>query len=277
MSERNPGVPIWSAHSIIAIRAIIILALLLPATVLAGDRIEHLVTTATSLSRTPLPPLNYIRKTCADVLCAARLIKTHLGPKARLEKITHPDTDTIRRVTSVPSLSDSKRLPPDTLQFSLDRFGRKAVSEIETVLSHASGNNKTLPSNITINLRNNRGGPLNRMLRVASLFLGPIPNAIKLSGADNEKMLAIPGNKQKLAFKTLKLIVGPNTASSAEIFAGLLRVHAKALIVGDQTFGKDYLLRMVPVNHDWRLLVPVEKISVPGTVIAGGIIPDESF
>lgn len=239
---------------------------------------EQFVATTRALSRNPLPALDHIVKKCADdVLCAARLIKTHLGPKARLEKIIHPDTDTIRRVKSVRSLSNSKWLPPNTLQFSLNRFGRKAISEIKTAYFSAPGNDKIPPPNIIIDLRNNGGGALNKMLRTASLFLGPIPDAVKLSGTYKEKMIAVPINKKILAFQTMKLIVGPNTASSAEVFAGLLRVHAKAQIVGEQTYGKDYLLRVISVTHDWQLLVPAEIISVPGTTIAGGITPGERF
>lgn len=113
MSERNPGVRIWSARSIIAIRAIFILAVLLPVNVLAGGRIEYLVNTARTYSHTPLPATAFLVKTCAgNVLCAARHIARHIGPRARLEKTTHPDTDTIRRVKSRPSITHWKTVPP---------------------------------------------------------------------------------------------------------------------------------------------------------------------
>jgi hypothetical protein len=47
--------------------------------------------------------------------------------------------------------------------------------------------------------------------------------------------------------------------------------------VGEQTFGKDYLLRITPVTHDWQLLVAAVTISVQGTNIAEGIIPDDNL
>lgn len=113
------------------------------------------------------------------------------------------------------------------------------------------------------------------MLHVAALFSGPIPDAIRLTHKNHSKTIAIPKASQKLKFRSLKLIIGPKTASSAEVFAALMRVHVQAKIIGKRSFGKNYLLRIIPVTHDWQLLVPAEIISVSGTSLAGGIIPDE--
>lgn len=73
------------------------------------------------------------------------------------------------------------------------------------------------------------------------------------------------------------VLVGPGTASSAEVLAALLQRYADARLAGSQTAGKDYLTRVIAVDHDWRLLVPAERIEVPGVTLTGGLQPDEGL
>lgn len=68
--------------------------------------------------------------------------------------------------------------------------------------------------------------------------------------------------------------IGPETASSAEVLAALLRRHAGARLVGAPTRGKDRIARLVPVDHDRRLMLPAERIEVPGETLAQGLVPD---
>ncbi|MDX1425437.1 MAG: hypothetical protein R3322_19990, partial [Kiloniellales bacterium] len=49
--------------------------------------------------------------------------------------------------------------------------------------------------------------------------------------------------------------------------------HAGARLAGARTAGKDYLTRVIAVDHDWRLLLPAERIEVPGVALAGGLRP----
>ena len=271
MSETNPGARTWSARSIIAISATALTLLLPSVSALAEGGVERLLNAARSLAPGQVPSLAHVMNECAgDELCAARMVRDSLGPRARLERVKHPDTDTIRRVKSLPSLTGRTVTANGAIRLTLDRFGRTAVAEIKAALSGSDSHSRR----IEIDLRGNRGGRLDRMLRVAALFLGPTPDAIRLDGPGGARMISIPDRGGKLAFRELKLIVGPDTASSAEIFAALMRARAGARIEGGRTRGKNWLLRVIAVNHDWRLLVPAETVTVPGAVIAGGIVPD---
>ena len=75
----------------------------------------------------------------------------------------------------------------------------------------------------------------------------------------------------------ITVLVGRQTASSGEILAALLRRHAGAELVGERTAGKDYLTRVVPLDQDWRLLLPAERIEVPGESLSGGLQPDRAL
>ena len=151
----------------------------------------------------------------------------------------------------------------------LDRFGRKLNRELFFNIN--SVNNL---SNLIIDLRGNQGGDVDRMRRAVALFTGPIPGAIELTHRGTVKRIDIPTPNRRLIIPRLSLLIGSQTASSAELLAVLLRQHANAAILGARSVGKNYLYRIIPVTNDWRLLLPAEHVSVPGQTIAGGIVPD---
>ena len=110
------------------------------------------------------------------------------------------------------------------------------------------------------------------MLRIAGRFTGPVPNALYL--VDPDQSLAIPQPSGAVWRGQITVLVGPNTISSGEVLAALLRRHAGAAVLGERTWGKDYVLRVEAVDPDWRALVPDGRIEVPGESLAGGLVPD---
>lgn len=208
----------------------------------------------------------------ADTRCAARLIAERL-PAARLVPVNHPDTDTIRRAYTAPSVAAVEWQDDAVLTVELTRFGRTADREVaDAVAPYANG----APLRLVLDLRSNRGGDFDRMRRVASLFTGPREGAIRLIGLGGARDVALPPPLRVLALAgaPLDVLIGPETASSAEVLAALLRRHAGARLVGGRTRGKDRLTRLIPVDHDWRLAIPAERIEVPGEALAHGLVPD---
>jgi hypothetical protein len=216
-----------------------------------------------------LPAQAELERRCgADALCAAELIAAAFGGRAMIEAVDHPDSDSIRLADIRPSLGPPRRLAGGHVIVSLDYFGRRAAHELREAVSGAGA------ERLILDLRANRGGAFDRMLRVAALFTGPVDEALWLTERGGRRGLAIPAGAERFELAALTVLIGPETASSAEILAALLRRHAGAEIVGQRSFGKDYLLRAIPVHHDWRLLVPAGRIEVPGEIIAGGLAPD---
>jgi len=206
----------------------------------------------------------------AGTRCAAQLIAKGL-PAVRLVPVSHPDTDTIRRAHTVPSVSAAERRSDGSLVLVLDRFGRTADREIADAIA-AAGPAET--AQVVLDLRGNAGGDFDRMRRVASLFTGPREGAIRLYGRDGATDVALPRPLRTIGEFEIDVLVGPGTASSAEVLAALLRRHAGARLVGAPTLGKDRIDRLVPVDHDWRLAIPAERIEVPGETLAQGLAPD---
>ena len=204
----------------------------------------------------------------AEARCAAALLAAHL-PGARFVRVAHPDADSIRRARTVPSVGAASLRADGALVVALDRFGRKADREVADAVAAGGGTPR-----LALDLRANAGGDFDRMTRVASLFTGPRAAAIRVSGRAGITAVALPPPLRAVETAALEVLIGPRTASSAEVLAALLRRHAGARLVGARSRGKDRLARLIPVDHDWRLSVPAGRIEVPGETLAGGLVPD---
>jgi C-terminal processing protease CtpA/Prc len=210
-----------------------------------------------------------------DALCAAQELVAASGGRARLQKVEHPDSDTIRWVNSAPSVAGFGRMPDGRAWLALDRFGRKAADELRGALEDLRTDAGAL--DLVLDLRGNGGGDFGRMMKLAAVFTGEVKNGLYLIGVDGRMPVGITGESKPEWLDSLTVVVGPRTASSGEVLAGLLHRYAGAELVGEPTAGKDYIVRVIPVDHDWRLLVPAETIEVPGVVLRGGLRPRRAW
>lgn len=181
-----------------------------------------------------------------------------------LQRVRHPSSDQIRWANSESSIVRVAHLGAGQRLIRLDRFGRKADYELSAALRGARA--------LVLDLRHNHGGVLRRMLRIAGRFTGPVPDAVHL--VEGDQLLAIPQPSGAVWRGQITVLVGPNTISSGEVLAALLRRHTGAAVLGERTWGKDYVLRVEAVDPDWRALVPDGRIEVPGETLAGGLLPD---
>jgi carboxyl-terminal processing protease len=183
-----------------------------------------------------------------------------------LQRVPAPDTDTIRWVTSARSVERAAGLGSGGRLVRLDRFGRKVEIELHAALVGAQA--------VILDLRRNRGGSLTRMLRVAGRFTGPVAAALRQVRGGEVRGMSIPAPQGAPWRGPVTVLVGADTASSGEVLAALLRRFAGATVLGERTFGKDYVLRIEPIGQGWRALVPDGRLLVPGEILAGGLLPD---
>ena len=231
--------------------------------------IKRLYGAVAEISSRQLPSLKILAEQCGDdVLCAGEAIASSLKPHARLERVVHPSTDVIRGVKTIPSIEFSDENGRRVIR--LNRFGRNVIWELREALQKP-------PGSIAIDLRANQGGDFDRMLRVAGVLCGGVEDAVRLVEGSAERSFPIPGKGEMHSRQELQVWIGEKTASSAEVLAALLKIHAGAKLLGEKTFGKNILLREVAVSHEWRLLVPSGRLEVEGMVLDGGLVPDESL
>jgi carboxyl-terminal processing protease len=191
-----------------------------------------------------------------------------LGARGTVVKVTveHPSTGKTETVTitrdavSLPSVPQSYMLRPGVGYVSMTGFNLTTSAEFQAALEdlHKRGMNT-----LVLDLRGNRGGLLIQAVRVANTFLqrgqlivtqkGRLRGATEPFVAQNDSPDPVP----------LVVLVNGESASAAEIVAGALQDHDRALIVGENTFGKGLVQLPIQLEYDSALLLTIAKYFTP--------------
>ena len=129
---------------------------------------------------------------------------------------------------------------------------------------------------LIIDLRNNGGGIVDEALEIANYILDK----------DSVILYEVDKNNNETVEKTtddpiinmpIVILTNENTASSSEILAGALKDHKKATIVGEKTYGKGVIQRLLTLPDGSGLKITSEKYLTPNRTEINkvGIEPDE--
>lgn len=126
-----------------------------------------------------------------------------------------------------------------------------------------------------LDLRNNPGGLLSSALVTSGLFV-PYGEEILLIEDRDGKQETITNFVHPMVEAPVVVLVNRGTASGAEILAGILRLSAHALLIGEKTFGKGVIQEISPLSHGGGVIFTVSKYCLAdGTDINGqGLAPD---
>lgn len=156
----------------------------------------------------------------------------------------------------------------------LSHFQDKSAKEVKHAMKKLEDKQKL--SGLVLDLRNNPGGLLDEAVEIANLFIdsGVIVSTRGRTKEDEDVKYAKSGIA-RLDFPIVVLVNG-NSASAAEILAGALKDHKRALIVGTRTFGKGSVQTVIPLADDVGLKLTVAKYYTPSgvSIQAKGIEPD---
>jgi len=127
-----------------------------------------------------------------------------------------------------------------------------------------------------IDLRRNPGGLLDQAVDVCDSFLdrGEIVSQRGRRKEDTQRYYARPGDIA--AGKPIVILVDEQSASAAEIVAGALQDHRRALVLGKRTFGKGSVQTLIPLSQDTALRLTTGRYFTPSgrSVQEDGIEPD---
>ena len=129
---------------------------------------------------------------------------------------------------------------------------------------------------LVLDLRNNPGGLLDQAVQVADTFLeeGPIVTTSSQDPRERTEEYADAGGTEPRY--PIVLLINGHSASASEIVAGALKNHDRALIIGEQSFGKGSVQVLYRLQDASALKLTVAQYLTPGDVsIQGvGIVPD---
>ena len=156
----------------------------------------------------------------------------------------------------------------------LKAFNENSRNQLKKEILKLEKNNKLLGQ--ILDLRNNPGGLLSQAVRISDYFLedGEIVSTKGRKKRENRKFFANKGDKIK--GKPLIVLINTGSASAAEIVAGALQDHKRAILLGEDTFGKGSVQSIIPLKNRGAIRLTISKYFLPSgkSISEVGVAPD---
>ena len=156
----------------------------------------------------------------------------------------------------------------------LTSFNENSSEQIKDKIKDLNKNRNILA--YILDLRNNPGGLLSQAIRISDFFLdnGEIVSTKSRQPSENRKWFAKEGDI--IEGKTLIVLINYGSASASEIVAGALKDHKRAIILGENSFGKGSVQSIIPLKNKGAIRLTVAKYYLPSgkSISEVGVSPD---
>ncbi len=127
-----------------------------------------------------------------------------------------------------------------------------------------------------LDLRNNPGGLLTQAINITDFFLddGEIVSTKGRKANETRKFFAKKGDQVK--GKPIIVLINNGSASASEIFAGALKDHKRAIILGENSYGKGSVQSIIPLRNGGGMRLTISKYYLPSgsSISEVGVAPD---
>ena len=125
-------------------------------------------------------------------------------------------------------------------------------------------------------LRNNPGGLLTQAINITDFFLedGEIVSTKGRKISETRKFFARKGDE--INGKPIVVLINNGSASASEIFAGALKDHKRAIILGENSYGKGSVQSIIPLRNGGGMRLTISKYYLPSgkSISEVGVTPD---
>ncbi len=127
-----------------------------------------------------------------------------------------------------------------------------------------------------VDLRNNPGGLLTQAINITDFFLddGEIVSTKGRIASETRKFFARKGDE--INGKPIIVLINNGSASASEIFAGALKDHKRAIILGENSYGKGSVQSIIPLRNGGGMRLTISKYYLPSgnSISEVGVTPD---
>lgn len=177
----------------------------------------------------------------------------------------------VRAIITIDSVY-AKKIGDDILYLRITSFDKKVVNEVTKAIKK----NKISAKGIVMDLRNNPGGLLDQAVGLVDLFVdsGNIVSQKGRQKADEQTYTA--SSSKTITHIPMVVLVNGGSASASEIVSGSLQDNKRAVIIGENTFGKGSVQVVLPITADEAIKLTVARYYLPSgrTIQAVGVKPD---
>jgi len=181
--------------------------------------------------------------------------------------------DIIRGIIKVKSVS-AKTIGDDILYLRISSFDNNVAKQLTKFIKKY----KKTTKGIILDLRNNPGGSLNQAIKTIDIFVDK-GTIVSQKGRDKSENVSYKATKKATLTKVpMIVLVNGGSASASEIVSGGLQDLKRAIIIGENTFGKGSVQILMPITQDRSeaIKLTIAKYYLPSgrSIQAKGVIPD---
>ena len=178
-----------------------------------------------------------------------------------------------REIIKIQSVK-SKYISDNIGYLRLTSFNENSGKQIKKKIKEFNKKNKL--KGYILDLRNNPGGLLSQAIKITDFFLedGEIVSTKGRKKSENRKWFVQKGDLTN--GKTLVVLINYGSASAAEIVAGALKDHKRAILVGESSYGKGSVQSIIPLKNKGAIRLTISKYYLPSgeSISEVGVTPD---
>ena len=170
----------------------------------------------------------------------------------------------------------SRMLEKGYAYIRVTQFQERTDEDLESAIRNLGKESGGSLAGVVLDLRNNPGGLLTQAVRVSDVFLDSGLIVYTEGRLEGQKQRYFAHKRKTHSEFPMVVIVNGGSASAAEIVAGALQDHRRALVLGTQTFGKGSVQTILPLDDSSALRLTTARYYTPSgrSIQATGITPD---
>ncbi|MDQ7059768.1 MAG: S41 family peptidase [Sulfurimonas sp.] len=177
----------------------------------------------------------------------------------------------VRGIISIESVY-AKTIEDNLLYIRVTSFDKKVATDVKKAIKKKQETTK----GIVLDLRNNPGGLLDQAVDLTDLFVdeGEIVSQKGRNESDNRNYFASASTT--VTKVPLVVLINGGSASASEIVSGALQDHKRAVLLGENTFGKGSVQIVLPIVKGEAVKLTIARYYLPSgrTIQAVGVKPD---
>ena len=156
----------------------------------------------------------------------------------------------------------------------LKSFNENSDKRLLSYINNFEKNSKL--NGYILDLRNNPGGLLTQAINITDFFLDDGEIVSTKGRKINETRRFFSRKGDEISGKPLIVIINQGSASASEIVSGALKDHKRAIILGENTYGKGSVQSIIPLKNGGGIRLTISKYYLPSgkSISDVGVMPD---
>ena len=179
----------------------------------------------------------------------------------------------VREIIQIESVS-TKIIENNIGYLRLTSFNENSSDQLKSKIDKMMKKNKI--KSFILDLRNNPGGLLSQAIKISDFFLndGEIVSTKGRRKRENRKWFAKKGDR--IDGKPLIVLINYGSASASEIVAGALQDHKRAILLGENSYGKGSVQSIIPLKNRGAIRLTISQYYLPSgkSISEIGVTPD---